>query len=567
MIRTFILTILFFLPIATFAAEEIKVFDSVIRVETDSSFSVTETITYDFGSAQKHGIFRFIPTTHPQESSGPLKKRYTDITLNEVQMDGADVLFLQEEREDELYVRIGDPNTTITGQHVYTIEYTVRGGLLFLEGGKSELYWNVTGTEWNVPMRRVTATIKGPSGLLGTTNACYVGVVGGVEPCGSKAEVLGSFVFRQVDIAPGGGLTVGQVINRDKLSQEVILEETITWYFWAIGIALWFVALITFVYRYKTAHRTGRPIIAQYEPYKDFKPMYTGLLFDGTLNPQDITACIVYLAQQGYIKIRKTEKKALFFFEVDDYAIDLRKAPDEALSSFQKEILTLLFDDTPTVGQTTALSKLKTNTSKQKENHQILQTLKSELEKDLREKGFFQVTIPTKYVIAGIGVLFFASFMAFDLVIALLDVYVIVIVVVCIASISILAFMYRRRTRMGYEALDYLKGFKLFLATTEKERYAFHNAPTKSPEQFMEYLPYAIAFGVEKEWSEVFKDITIPNPDWYDGGTTATSFSAVNLTTSLGAFSSSFATSTGSSGSSGGGSVGGGGGGGGGGSW
>jgi uncharacterized membrane protein len=120
----------------------------------------------------------------------------------------------------------------------------------------------------------------------------------------------------------------------------------------------------------------------------------------------------------------------------------------------------------------------------------------------------------------------------------------------------------------GYEALDHLKGFREFLSVTNKERFAFHNAPKKNPTQFMEYLPYAIAFGVEEKWSDIFKDMTIPNPEWYDGGA-AHSFSATNLTTSLGAFSTAFAVSSGSKGSasSGGGSVGGGGGGGGGGSW
>ena len=91
------------------------------------------------------------------------------------------------------------------------------------------------------------------------------------------------------------------------------------------------------------------------------------------------------------------------------------------------------------------------------------------------------------------------------------------------------------------------------------------------PEQFMEYLPFAIAFGVEKQWAKAFEDITIPNPDWYDGGSVG-SFSAMNFTSSIGAFSSSIASSSVSSssssgGSSGGGFSGGGGGGGGGGSW
>jgi uncharacterized membrane protein len=111
-----------------------------------------------------------------------------------------------------------------------------------------------------------------------------------------------------------------------------------------------------------------------------------------------------------------------------------------------------------------------------------------------------------------------------------------------------------------------MQGFKLFLSVTEKERYSFFNAPEKSPELFMKFLPYAIAFNVEKEWAEVFKDLTIPSPSWYDGGGVNT-FSAVALSSDISAFSTTFATSSGVQGSSGGGSSGGGAGGGGGGSW
>ena len=110
----------------------------------------------------------------------------------------------------------------------------------------------------------------------------------------------------------------------------------------------------------------------------------------------------------------------------------------------------------------------------------------------------------------------------------------------------------------------------MFLSVTEKERYTFFNAPEKSPELFMKYLPYAIAFKVEKEWSKVFEGITMPNPSWYEGGSMST-FSATALASDIGAFSSSVVSSStsssGTSGSSGGGSSGGGGGGGGGGSW
>ena len=73
------------------------------------------------------------------------------------------------------------------------------------------------------------------------------------------------------------------------------------------------------------------------------------------------------------------------------------------------------------------------------------------------------------------------------------------IVLVCIAFIFLSG---NRRTQLGYEAYEYLQGFKNFLQVTESQRYIFHNAPERNTEHFMEFLPYAIAFGVEKEWAK-----------------------------------------------------------------
>ena len=563
-----VLLAVLFLPFFAHASETISSFDVAINLFEDSSFEVTEIITYDFDTNQRHGIFRYIPTTHPQESSSENKVRYTKVTLKDVTMDGTFVPYIQEERSDELFIKIGDPDKTISGEHTYAITYTVEGGLLFLDDTGAEIYWNVTGAQWNVPIKNIRVKISAPSGLLTETRACYAGVQGGVVPCELATVVEGNAVFTQSSLPANAGLTIGQALNRSALTQEVILEKTTTWYYWVAGILVWFIGLGIFVYKYKTAYKIDGPIIPQYEPYADFKPMYTGLLRDGRLDPSDITACIVYLAQQGYLKIAKTSSKVLFLFEVDNYEITLVKTPDEHVSDFQKEILKLLFDSITTSGVHIALSKLKSDTSKQRENLKVLQALKKELEKDLQAEGFFQVIVTTKNILIAIAVVVGLIFFFFNVVTIFLGPYSVFFGIVIVTSLGLLALLYRRRTHKGYEALNHLKGFEHFLSVTEKERYAFHNAPAKSPEQFMEFLPYAIALGVEKQWSKAFEDITIPNPDWYDAGSSATSFSAVNLTTSLGAFSTAFASSSGSSsGSSGGGSVGGGGGGGGGGSW
>lgn len=549
------------------SAEHIQTYNTEIDLNMDSSFVVTERIEYVF-TENRHGIFRYIPTKHQQESTKWYKERLIDIDVQSVTMDGSLVPFEVSEESGQVFIKIGDPNVTISGRHIYEIKYLVRGGLSFIPYEGAELYWDVTGEDWGVQMYSVETSVTAPPGVFTGEWACYRGSLGSSASCTSIDEENGKVVFKAENLNPHEGVTVALAIDETKIEKVILENNRVLIFLIPLGI-VWLLFLSYVVYRYRTKYRTGRSVIAQYEPYEDLKPMYTGLLFDGTLDPKDITAAIIYLAERGFLKIKKTTGKVLFFFEVDDYVIDLIRSPEDVGSKFQQEILKLLFDGESQMGDSVTLSDLKKDISKQKENQKILKELKKDLEEDLVKSGFFQVSIPTRYIFGAVIVLVILVVSSLYFLPEFISQASILIplIVISVLSVVILSFMYRRRTRKGYEALNHLRGFEDFLTMTEKERYAFHNAPQKSPEQFMKYLPYAIAFGVEKEWAEVFKDVTIPDPTWYEGGT-AGSFSATNLTTSLGAFSTAFAASSGSSGgASGGGSVGGGGGGGGGGSW
>ena len=134
-------------------------------------------------------------------------------------------------------------------------------------------------------------------------------------------------------------------------------------------------------------------------------------------------------------------------------------------------------------------------------------------------------------------------------------------------------------TRRGRKVMDAIEGFRMYLATAEKERLNALHPPEQTPELFEKYLPYALALGVEQEWSEQFSDVLMRAsmsgdgyaPRWYSGNHwhnyDAGEFSS-KLGASLGsAISSSSSAPGSSSGSGGGGSSGGGGGGGGGGGW
>jgi hypothetical protein len=103
--------------------------------------------------------------------------------------------------------------------------------------------------------------------------------------------------------------------------------------------------------------------------------------------------------------------------------------------------------------------------------------------------------------------------------------------VACVLLIPLTFRSSRAYTQLGVDTKQQIKGFKDFLSTTDRDRFDFHNSsfksvanisplglPEKSPTQFMQYLPYAIALGVETKWAKQFQDITIPKPDWYVAG-------------------------------------------------
>jgi uncharacterized membrane protein YgcG len=551
--KSFLVAVVFLLSPFLVLAEEVSHFDVLYNINDDATVSVVETIVYDFGVDERHGIYRTLNTQHAQPSSAWYKERYVDISGIEVTRNNEAEPFDQSAFGDSIEVKIGDPDATISGQQTYTIAYTLKGALSYGTQG-AELYWNVTGNEWDVPIASVSAHVR--SGYLNGTHDCYQGVIGSLAECDAKAIVGTIAMFEAKDLAPGEGLTVATALIATSMP-EVILEQMTSVIPLAMA-ALWLVFLGLFLWRYRQKENPDQPVVAQYEPYQNYLPMYTGVLLDNALDPRDVVAGILYLAEQGFLTIRRTEAKALWIFTTTDYEFILRRPVEEMTIPTLNLILTnLLFTSVHEVGTTVTLSALSENKTA---NYALMQSLRKNAIADVERDGFLAAT-PLNEIKKAIvpGLLVCVAFLVLGGVILAIVVGVVSIVMVALA-------LNHRRSRTGFEALNHIEGFKLFLSVTDKERFDFHNAPEKSPELFMKYLPYAVALGVEEKWAKVFEDITLTQPEWFEGGSMH-AFSAAALTSDLSAFSSALSSSSGVSGSSGGGSSGGGGGGGGGGSW
>ena len=559
----FLSLVLFFTNLPVVSAEVIKDFSAEYYIDTDGVVEVTESINYDFEGVERHGIFRTIEKNHPQPATAWYKNRSTQIEVLSVIKDDLPVPFELTETKSELEIKIGDPNITTAKQHTYKITYKLIGALSYGELG-SEFYWNVTGNNWPVAILEAKGVVRVESAeIFSGTSDCYQGGFGNTNKCTDVFKSENAIVFTAKNLGVGEGLTIATGLNPQTVA--LLINEGISYVLFIIFFSiLWLIFAGYKTYKFRTEYKVDLPVIAQYEPYQNYLPMYTGVLLDNRLDTRDITAGILYLAEQGFIKIKKTERKVFLLITVDDYEIILMRPVSEIPNSFLQSLSGLMFGFYDTPPKTVLLSSLLANKEK---NYATIQALENRVKKDTTDNGFNIYRWP-KFANWLIGVS--VALLLFVVVVdpALFSILLFLLVVPTVVLIIIIA--QSQRTQKGYEVKNYLEGFKLFLSVTDKERFDFHNAPEKSPELFMEYLPYAVALGVEEKWAEVFADITIPQPTWYDGGSVY-HFSATALTKDIGVFSTTLAVNTlpssGTSGSSGGGFSGGGGGRGGGGSW
>lgn len=545
--------------------EAIKNFAADITVQADSSIRVEERLSYDFGTNQRRGIFRDIPVKYERNGSN-FNVRISDVN---VKRDSAlPEPFTTTFQKNNLEIKIGDANSTITGIHDYTISYTVRRALNYFSD-HDELYWNVTGNDWTIPIAVASATVHLPDGTTNPQTACFTGRTGstGTDCTIKVADNTITYTTTTHFLGGGSGLTLVAGFTKGIVKPPTMWQNILDFLQDNKAVALPIVVLIfMFLLWYYRGRDVGaaRTIVAQYEAPQDLTPIEAGTIVDEKVDDRDISAQIIFLAVSGYIKIERKESKSLGVFTSVDYELTKLKDPAAEEKPSVKDLLVMLFPDIPV----RLVSSFKRSPSFLKSYRKYV----ADLSTALTEQGYFTAN-PRKVkftfaMIGAVGMYIFGRIIGVDHPVLLFSVLASGIIIMIFG-----AFM-SRKTAKGREMKEYMLGLKLYLGVAEKDRLEFHNAPEKNPAQFEKLLPYAIALGVEKKWAAQFEGIYNQSPSWYNDPAHNT-FNALLLTNSLGDFSQKLHTAApvgnagpgGGSGLRGGGFSGGGFGGGGGGSW
>lgn len=603
--------------------ERILNFHSDIEIDSTGRVQVTEHIkVYANGSSIKRGIFRSIPVYREDVNGKEIK---VDIKVLSVLRDGKTEDYHESISNGNHVIRTGDKDRILNpGEYEYAITYESYGHIGFFDD-YDELYWNVTGNDWEFMIEEASATVKLPDNTHSINTACYTGHKGYTnKDC--TYQVQDSIVLFESTyvLSQGEGFTVAvsfprDIVKRPPPPDPPTQAELLFAKYKKIGfIVISFLVLGLFYII--TWMRVGKDpeklvVIPTFSPPNGWSPAIIRYIYKKKYDEKAFTAAILSMAVKRSIIISE---------EGENYSLErtnnTNKLSKEELGTYGSLFLkgskiTISDENHSTLSK--AFNKLKTYLTTE-------WNIKKYFKKNIVYvviAALFTIAVIASYgiIINMVGVqifLFNSIFIVFGLVfvvvglktgsgcrrifIVMFGLYFVILslmiglsamfvtdivsaffVLILFAVFFLYAYLIKAPTEQGTQAQAELDGFKMYLKTAEEDRLNLLMPPELTPELFEAMLPYAVALDVENEWSEKFNKILAQfnySPEWYSGnisgftygsfaGSLSSSFTSSFSSAKINPSSSSSSGGGWSSGSGGGGFSGGGGGGGGGGGW
>ncbi len=544
--------------------------------EKRSTLDVVETLTYKFPTFDlKHGATRdfvkeydghslsFKLKSVTNEKGKPLSYHWSDNSL-----------------------RIGDADKFMHGENTYIISYSMRDVTRYYEDNdRDEFFWDMVGLELSDPLSNVSVEVEMSPELAEARVGqayCYFGEIGATNQCpnleGRDGGTALATSFDYLGTNKGVTMAVGFKPGTFTAYQATFFEKLVAIWKWVQAISLFAALLILVVLGIKRFRATGRrselrPIVTEFIPPSNASVSVSANIGSpyGLIRGSVPTAQLIDLAVRHFIKIIEVSpKKGL---KAAEYKIEVIRDP-ASLKDEERELLEDMIGGEAKLGSRVELKTLRNNRSfarrlldndtklqNSTDNSYGMRELNSEFKNQFRGHSniiliFALLTLSPALLVCGLIV------RAFSTTLSLTD-----------KGLALRRYLMGLREYIKLAEVDRLK---LFQSPEGAEKLQIDGGSVDNPEYLVKLyervLPYAILFGLEKQWNKQLGDIyaqSATSPDWYSGT------SAFNTATFVRSFNNSVSatgytppsSSSSFGGSTGGGFSGGGGGGGGVGSW
>ncbi len=560
------LKVLFLLCLPILASAEyfhITHFDVNIRLDASGYVEVTEVIDVEF-TQPRRGIFRTIPMRYRlPDNAKTFGNNSKDLTAKFYDINAEGRTIKVTKSSNQIKIRIGDADIYVEGAQRYTIRYKMKPGVLFYED-YDEFYWNLTGNEWPVRIDSVSYQIELPEAqLLFPSKDFYVYT-------GATGESFQNATIQLEDnqrilkgnttkgLSPREGITVAVKLTKGMMHEPSEVEQLWNKY-GLLGVPAMLGLLIWGLWRRFGKDKAIVKMVRFYPP-EGIHPSEAGKLIDDRVDNRDLTALIPKWANEGIISIENIEKDSFWGSKSEFVFNRLQDLPNDA-PSYERTMYNGLFS----TGDRTEIKDLKNKFYK------TLNTAKQELGAKVKTLDWYE---PSSYnAQIGMGCLSAVAFVTGVILMAAFEnflagglTFLVAFVMGGVTTVML------RKTNKGHQLYEELYGFKMFMEKAEKDK--IERLLKDDPTYFEDTLPFALAFGMVKQWGKKFDGLMTQPPHWYHGHYHANNgFSGGDFADQLdGGFQqmqSAFSSAPNSSGgaSGGGGFSGGGMGGGGGGSW
>jgi len=479
--------------------------DVEIYVNSDSTFDVIEKQTYSLNGS--FGLF------------------YRDIEMKDLDHISNVEVFDSEGNKlseynknyngNRLHVQWNFPRRNFNNElKSWTIKYKVHGGLGFFDT-YDEIYWNAIFQDREAGVNNANVTVYFPEGADSIFARMFIGRAGTKNEKYDYVINDKSVVFSGSNIVPKEYLTIVVTWPKGFITKPFLYRNQL------INLIILFLSIlapiIVFIIAFRRWWKHGRDpkiqktIIAHYSPPNNLSPALIEVLIKQSSDVKGILATIINLAVRGYIRIREEEKKILFF-KSKEYIFERLKSEVD-LKPFEQEIMKALFKKGNIVSSTELRNKF----------YKEMSDIKKEIHKEVATTNLFNGNIEktrskssTVYFIGLISsIIGFFIFLIITIVLGL-SFYVpqglILLVGLSISCIIGLVFAYQMPalTPEGLEAIWKAVGFKEYLHTAERFRIG-----AETLETFSKFLPYAMIFGVEKQWAKRFSNFSYKDQAWY----------------------------------------------------
>lgn len=316
--------------------------DVAAKVEPDASLAVTERIAFVAEHVDiRRGLIRDIPIMHRDERG---RKVWADFKMLSATLDGKPVHFETKRSGFFMEIHLGDDQFLSKGRHEYVIRYAMTKQLIFHDDG-DELYWNVTGNNWDFPIEKAVFRVTLPPGAAIFEHDAAMGRAGSAEKSWRR-NPDGSFAVSR-PLARREGFTVsvtwpkGFVTEPPKPWLDVFMDRygKSLYVFFCLSVVLWYAG---WWWRIGKDPKRGL-IIPLFEAPYGFEPGYAGYVKTLNFDASQFTADLVDLAVRGYLVLAPEGDIVT--------AVRTQKEWDGGLSAAHRALLQALFQNGRTKAQ------------------------------------------------------------------------------------------------------------------------------------------------------------------------------------------------------------------------